>query len=161
FPEPVEFPVPDELPEPLPSAPAVPVSAGWGLAHPSTNAPASKRGATDERMGPPKSRQAKPCREGTTSGARTGYAGRLGGAGDDGPRRTPQVPDEAEELQHAQHVERHVDLPPAEAVVRRALVVVVVVVPALAGRQHREEPVVARVVGRLVAAFAKQMRQRI
>ena len=67
-------------------------------------------------------------------------------------------PDQREQ---AQHVVGHVDLPPAEALVGRALVVVVVVVPPLAGREQREQPVVARVVGGVVAALAEHVRQRV
>src|SRR5688572_20914726 len=72
-----------------------------------------------------------------------------------------KMPDEAEGGEHAQHVVREVDLPPAEALPGRRLVVVMVVVPALAHGEEGDEEVVAAIVGGRVAARADEVRQRV
>src|SRR5262249_15554474 len=75
--------------------------------------------------------------------------------------RAPHIPDQPDLLEGKQDVVAHVHLPPAEPLVRRRHVVVVVVVPSLAHGDEREQPVVARVVGGLVAAAAEHVRQRV
>ena len=64
--------------------------------------------------------------------ARASAQRRLPTALADRGRHRLQVPDQAEERQELQHVERDVELPPIEPLTRRGGIVVVVVVPALA-----------------------------
>ena len=66
-------------------------------------------------------------------------------------RRGAEVPHQAGPRHRLEHVEREVDLVPAEALARGALVGVMVVVPPLAERDERQPPVVARVVAGDVA----------
>src|SRR6185312_6857136 len=75
--------------------------------------------------------------------------------------RPAEIPYESQALQQAQEVVGHVDLPPAKALIGRALVVVMVVVPTLTGRHQGEQPTVARTVGGGVATAAEQMAERV
>src|SRR5437588_7317364 len=97
-------------------------------------------------------------------GARCGFADGLGGV-DAGAAdvfgRSAEVPDQAERLEEADQVVAGVQLPPEEALVRRAHVVVVVVVPPLPQGEEREHRVVAAGVGRRVAAPSPDVVQRV
>src|SRR6266699_5751136 len=72
-----------------------------------------------------------------------------------------EVPDDAEPGHDFQRVVGDVDLPPKESLARRGHEVMMIVVPAFAEGEQREEPVVAAGVGGLVAARAKEVRERI
>ena len=77
----------------------------------------------------------------TGSGGRS-LRGRLhavGGLGEHARRHRPQVAHDADAREQPQAVVGRVDLPPAEALARRALVAVVVVVPALAAGDERDQ----------------------
>src|SRR5262249_62428344 len=69
----------------------------------------------------------------------------------------PEIPDQSQSREQAQHVVGDVDLPPEPALVGGVLVVVVVVVPALSASDQREEEVVPAGVGRLVTAWAEDV----
>ena len=72
-----------------------------------------------------------------------------------------EVADQAQQRHRAQAQVGEVELPPGEALARRAREMVVVVVPALAEGDQRQEGVVAAVVAGGEAARAPEMRQRI
>ncbi len=95
-----------------------------------------------------------------------------GGSGTDVARTSPcfivdarrhglQIPGEPQPRHRGHHVVGRVELPPVEAVARRALVAVVVVVPAFPHGEERGERVVARVVGRVETAAAPQVIYRV
>ncbi len=75
--------------------------------------------------------------------------------------RVSQIPDKAKDRENPQEIVAEVDLPPEEALARAALVVMVIVVPSFAHGDEREKPVVARIVGRLVAPLADYVRKRV
>src|SRR4029079_13271252 len=76
-------------------------------------------------------------------------------------RHRPQVLDDAHLRKQPQAVVGRVDLPPAKALARRALVAVVVVVPTLAGRDQRDDQRVAARVRGLARAGPPHARARV
>src|SRR6185369_1975919 len=69
-----------------------------------------------------------------------------GSAGYPGLRRLADIPDEPDSLEGEQRVVAEIELPPEEALPRRAHVVVVIVVPAFTEREDGEHRVVTGIV---------------
>src|SRR5262249_41731529 len=84
----------------------------------------------------------------------------LMGVFDDRWRRS-QLPHDAKPGEHLEEVVARIPLPPEPALIRGVLMVMVIVVPPLAAGDDGKQPVVAAGIGRLVAAPAEDVAERV